>query len=262
MSHVHSLARNTAPPPAPRRRLFTLAAPARFYRFTRACSPWLWASALVLALLGLWMGFVVAPTDAVQSEAYRILFIHVPTAWLSMVMYVAMAFWAVIGWAWRVRMASMLARAIAPTGALMTALALWTGACWGKPTWGTWWVWDARLTSELILLFLYLGYLALTEAIEDPRRSDQAGALLALVGAINVPIIYFSVRWWNTLHQGASIRADAAPSMASTMLAALLLMTLAAWAYAFAIVFARARALALERENDHEWVAQLRRQEY
>ncbi|MGM9516775.1 heme ABC transporter permease CcmC [Roseateles sp. DB2] len=262
MSLVHPLAPDGSPQRAAPRRFFALAAPARFYRATQACAPWLWASATVLALLGLWMGFVVAPTDAVQSEAYRILYIHVPTAWLSMVMYVALAFWAVIGWAWRVRMASMLARAIAPTGALFTAMALWTGACWGKPTWGTWWVWDARLTSELILLFLYLGYLALSSAIEDPRRADQAGALLALVGVVNVPVIYFSVRWWNTLHQGASIRADAAPTMASTMLAALLLMTLAAWAYAFAIVFARARAIALEREHDHEWVAQLRRQEF
>jgi heme exporter protein C len=166
----------------------------------------------------------------------------------------AIAFWAVIGWGLKARMASTLSRAIAPTGALFTALALWTGALWGQPTWGTWWVWDARLTSELILLFLYLGYIALVEAIDDPRRSAQAGAVLSLVGALNVPIIYFSVRWWNTLHQGASISMTAAPKMAHTMLWALGLMTIAFWAYAFAAIFTRARALSLELEPEAAWV--------
>ncbi|MES2634537.1 MAG: heme ABC transporter permease CcmC [Pseudomonadota bacterium] len=238
-------------------RFFSLAAPARFYRVTRSIEPVLWALVLALTVAGVWMGFVVAPTDATQGEAYRIIFIHVPAAWLSMVLYLAMAFWAVLGWAWKVRMASMLARAIAPTGAMFTVVALWTGACWGKPTWGAWWVWDARLTSELILLFLYLGYMGLVESIDDVRRGDHAGALLALLGAINVPVIYFSVRWWNTLHQGATISMTAAPKMASTMLTAMLLMTLAFWAYAFAVVFARARAIAIEREAGHHWVAQL-----
>jgi heme exporter protein C len=238
-------------------RLFSLSAPVRFYRITRALSPLLWALCLALTAAGLWMGFIVAPTDATQGEAYRIIFIHVPAAWLSMVLYLAMAFWAVLGWAWNVRMASMLARAIAPTGAMFTVIALWTGACWGKPTWGAWWVWDARLTSELILLFLYLGYLGLVTSIDDVRRADHAGALLALVGAINVPVIYFSVRWWNTLHQGATVSMTAAPKMASTMLSAMLLMTLAFWAYAFAVVFARARAIAVERESGHQWVGAL-----
>ena len=166
-----------------------------------------------------------------------------------MLLYVAMAFWAAIGWAFNARLASIVARAIAPTGAMFTFLALWTGALWGKPTWGTWWVWDARLTSELILLFLYVGYLALVSAIDDPRRADRAGALLAIVGSVNVPIIYFSVIWWNTLHQGASISMTTAPKMASVMLLAMLLMTLAFWAYAFAVVFVRARAIALERDS-------------
>jgi heme exporter protein C len=134
---------------------------------------------------------------------------------------------------------------------------LWTGAFWGKPTWGTWWVWDARLTSELILLFLYLGYFALVEAIDDAQRADQAGALLAIVGAVNVPIIYFSVVWWNTLHQGASISMTAAPKMAATMLEAMLIMTFAFWAYAFAAVFTRARAIILERERHTQWVREL-----
>jgi heme exporter protein C len=235
-------------------RLYTFAAPSRFYRLTGVLIPWLWATTLVLAVVGLYIGFFVAPTDATQGESYRIIFIHVPAAWISMVLYLAMAFWAGIGWAFKTRLSSMVARAIAPTGALFTFIALWTGALWGKPTWGTWWVWDARLTSYLILLFLYLGFIALTEAIDDARRADSAGALIALVGAINVPIIYFSVKWWNTLHQGATISMTAAPKMAHTMLTAMLIMTFAFWAYAFAVVFMRTRAIVLERERDAEWV--------
>lgn len=235
----------------------TFAAPSKFERLASALMPWLWALCLIMSAAGLYQGFIVAPTDFQQGQSYRIIFIHVPAAWMSMVLYMAMALWAAVGWAFKVRLASMLARAIAPTGAMFTFIALWTGAFWGKPTWGAWWVWDARLTSELILLFLYLGYMALTEAIDDPRRSDAAGALVALVGAINVPIIYFSVRWWNTLHQGASISMTAAPKMASTMLTAMLLMTAAFWAYAFAVVFTRTRAIVLERERDAQWVQAL-----
>ncbi len=240
---------------APRLRFTTFAAPARFDALAGALLPWLWAATLLLTGSALYIGFFVAPTDATQGDAYRIIFIHVPAAWMSMLLYLAMAFWAAIGWAFKARMASMLARAIAPTGAMFTVLALWSGALWGKPTWGTYWVWDARLTSELILLFLYLGYLALVGAIDDLRRADQAGALLALVGVVNIPIIYFSVRWWNTLHQGATISLTAAPKMASTMLAAMLLMTLACWAYSFAVIFTRARAIILERERHTAWVA-------
>jgi len=238
-------------------RWFTFAAPSRFYWLVGAINPWLWALAVALALAGLYVGFFVAPTDATQGESYRIIFIHVPAAWMSMVLYLAMAFWAAMGWMLNARMASMLARALAPTGAMFTFLALWTGAFWGKPTWGTWWVWDARLTSELILLFLYLGYIALVASIDDMVRGDKAGAVLAIVGAVNVPIIYFSVRWWNTLHQGATISMTAAPKMAHTMLVAMMLMTFAFWAYAFATVFARAQALALERERDTDWVRDL-----
>jgi len=239
-----------------RTRLFSFAAPSRFDALAGALMPWLWAITLGLAAAGLYVGFFVAPTDATQGDAYRIIFIHVPVAWMSMLLYLVMAFWAAIGWAFRARMASMLARSIAPTGAMFTVLALWTGSLWGKPTWGAWWVWDARITSELILLFLYLGYLALVAAIDDQRRADQAGALLALVGAVNVPVIYFSVRWWNTLHQGATISMTAAPKMASTMLTAMLLMTLACWAYAFAVIFTRARAIIVERERHTAWLAE------
>jgi len=234
-------------------RLFQFAAPARFYGLAGALIPWCWAAFAVLAAIGLWMGLFVAPTDATQGDAYRIIFIHVPAAWMSMLLYVVMAFWAAIGWAFNARLASIVARAIAPTGAMFTFLALWTGALWGKPTWGTWWVWDARLTSELILLFLYAGYIALVSAIDDTRRADRAGALLAIVGSVNVPIIYFSVIWWNTLHQGASVSVTAAPKMASMMLLAMLLMTLAFWAYAFAVIFVRTQAIALERDNHAAW---------
>lgn len=237
-------------------RWFTFAAPSRFYALVGALNPWLWAAAVLLAIAGLYIGFFVAPTDATQGESYRIIFIHVPAAWMSMILYLAMAFWAGVGWMFNARMASMLARAIAPTGAMFTFVALWTGALWGKPTWGAWWVWDARLTSELILLFLYLGYIALVTSIDDWNRADKAGALLAIVGSINVPIIYFSVKWWNTLHQGATISLTAAPKMAQTMLLAMMLMTFAFWAYAFAVVFTRAQALALERERETEWVRQ------
>lgn len=234
-------------------RWFTFAAPSRFYVLAGTLVPWLWLAAALLAAAGLYAGFFIAPTDAQQGESYRIIFIHVPAAWMSMVIYLALAGWAAVGWMFNARMASMLAHALAPTGAVFTVIALVTGAFWGKPAWGTWWVWDARLTSELILLFLYLGYIALVEAIDDVRRADKAGALLAIVGAVNVPVIYFSVNWWNTLHQGATVSLSAAPKMASTMLTAMLLMTFAFWAYAFAVVFMRARAIVLEREAHAEW---------
>ena len=245
------------PQPEPRLRFYSFSAPSRFYGLTRWLVPLCWVVALGCTAAGLYMGFFVAPTDAVQGDVYRIIFIHVPAAWMSMLLYLVMAFWACIGWAFKARLASMVAQSIAPTGAMFTFLALWTGALWGRPTWGTYWVWDARLTTELILLFLYLGYIALVNAIDDRRRAEQAGALLALVGSVNVPIIYFSVKWWNTLHQGATISVTAAPKMAATMLTAMLLMTVAFWAYAFAVVFMRTRAQIIERESHAAWVADL-----
>src|SRR5215218_1458678 len=188
-----------------RLRLFRYASPAAFHPAAGRLVPWFWAAFALLTGAGLWLGFFRAPTDATQGDAYRIIFIHVPAAWMSMLLYLTMAGWAAIGWAFNARLASMLARAIAPTGAMFTFLALWTGALWGRPTWGTWWVWDARLTSELILLFLYGGYLALVSAIDDVRRADRAGALLAVVGSVNVPIIYFSVVAVPLKQQGASL---------------------------------------------------------
>ena len=239
--------------------LFRFAAPQTFYPLAGRLA-WLAAgSAVVLAAIGLWIGLLIAPTDAQQGEAYRIIFVHVPAAWMSMLIYLVMAGWAAVGLVFNARLASTLARALAPTGALMTFLALWTGALWGKPTWGTWWVWDARLTSELMLLFLYLGFLALHGAIEDPRRADRAAALLALVGVVNVPIIYFSVIWWNTLHQGASVSLTRAPSMATTMLAGMLVMALAFWMYTIAVTLWRARLLVLEREAHAPWAQRARK---
>ena len=214
-------------------------------------------TAAILLVAGLYVGFFVAPTDFQQGEAYRIIFIHVPAAWMSMFLYVVMAFWAGIGLAFNTRLSSMFASAIAPTGAMFTFIALWTGALWGKPMWGTWWVWDARLTSELILFFLYIGFMSLQAAIDDPRRADKAGAIIALVGVVNVPIIYFSVQWWNTLHQGASVSVNQAPAMASTMLTGMLIMVFASWMYSIAVILKRTRVIILERESHTAWVAEL-----
>ena len=229
-------------------RWFWFASPQTFYPLAGTIARVSAAGAALLAAAGLYVGFFVAPTDAQQGEVYRVIFIHVPAAWMSMFLYVVMAFWAAMGLAFNTRLSAMMASAIAPTGALFTFIALWTGALWGRPTWGTYWVWDARLTSELILLFLYLGFMALQAAIDDPRRADRAGAVLAIVGVVNVPIIYYSVQWWNTLHQGASVSLTRAPSMASTMLAGMLLMALAFWLYSIAASLVRVRCIIRERE--------------
>jgi len=234
--------------------LFRFASPQAFFPVAGRLIPWFGALAALFVAAGLYVGFFVAPTDATQGESYRIIFIHVPAAWMSMFIYLVMAGWAGFGLAMNTRLSGMMASALAPTGAMFTFIALWSGALWGKPTWGTYWVWDARLTSELVLLFLYLGFIALKGAIPDPLRSDRAGAILAIVGAVNVPIIYFSVQWWNTLHQGASVSLTRSPSMAATMLTGMLLMALAAWMYSIAVSLARLRKLILERERDAEWV--------
>jgi len=227
---------------------FWYASPQTFYplaaKLARACG----VAAAVLAAAGLYVGLFVAPTDAQQGEAYRIIFIHVPAAWMSMFIYVVMAFWAGLRLALNTRLSGMMAAALAPTGALFTFIALWTGALWGRPTWGTYWVWgDARLMSELILLFLYFGFMALHASIEDPRRADRAAALLALVGVVNIPIIYYSVKWWNTLHQGASVSVTESPKMAASMLSGMLVMALAFWMYSVAATMLRVRGIIRER---------------
>ena len=229
-------------------RWFWFASPATFYPLAGKIAWVAGVLAVAFTLAGLYVGFIVAPTDAQQGEAYRIIYIHVPAAWMSMFLYVIMAFWSAIGLAMNTRLSMMVARSLAPTGALFTFVALWTGSLWGKPTWGAWWVWDARLTSELILLFLYFGYMALQASIDDRRRADRAGALLAIVGVVNVPIIYYSVQWWNTLHQGASVSLTKAPSMAKTMLLGMLLMALAFWMYSIAVTMIRVRCEIRENE--------------
>ena len=236
---------------------FRFSSPQTFYPLAGKMLPWFIVLAIAFGIAGLWVSFFVAPVDAQQGQGYRIIFVHVPASWMSMFLYVVMAAWAGFGLAFNTRLSSMMASAIAPTGALMAFLSLWSGALWGKPMWGTWWVWDARLTSELILLFLYLGFIALQAAIDDPRRADKAGAILALVGVVNVPIIYFSVKWWNTLHQGASVSLTKSPSMAQAMLWGMLLMALALWMYSIAAALARVRAIMLERERHAGWVEEL-----
>ncbi len=233
---------------------FKYSSPASFYPLAGRMIPWAMAVGVLTGVAGLYVGFFVAPTDYQQGESYRIMFIHVPAAWMSMFTYIVMAVWAVAGLIWNTRLSSMMATALAPTGAMFTFIALWTGALWGKPTWGTYWVWDARLTSELILLFLYIGFIALQASIDDPRRAARAGGLLALVGLVNVPIIYWSVKWWNTLHQGASISFAKAPTMAAEMLLALLLVTLAFWAYTIAVALMRVRCEILESERQSSWI--------
>jgi heme exporter protein C len=232
---------------------FRYASPASFFPLAGPLARAFGIAAALLALAGLWIGLVVAPTDAQQGDAYRIIFIHVPAAWMSMFIYVVMAFWCAMSLVFNARLAAMTAQALAPTGAVFTVIALATGSLWGKPTWGTYWAWDARMTSELILLFLYFGFMALRNAIDDPRRADRACAVLALVGAVNIPIIYFSVKWWNTLHQGASVSLTAAPRMAAIMLSGMLVMTFAAWSYSIAVTLLRLRAIINERERGTSW---------
>ncbi len=236
---------------------FKFSSPATFYPLAGRLIPWFTAAAVITLGVGLYMSFFVAPTDYKQGEGYRIIFVHVGTAWMSMFIYVVMAAWAGLGLVFNTRVSAMMASALAPTGAMFTFVALWTGALWGKPMWGTWWVWDARLTSELILLFLYLGFIALQSAIDDPRRADRAGAILAIVGVVNIPIIYYSVQWWNTLHQGASVTVSGQSSMETVMLWTMLIMTFGFWFYAIAVVLARVRCIILERERDTTWVREL-----
>ncbi len=232
--------------------LFRYSSPQTFYPLAGRLVPVFAVLAALCCALGLYLGLFVAPPDATQGEVYRIIFIHVPAAWMSMFIYLVMAFWAAVGLGLGTRLSFYMMRALAPTGAMFCFLALWTGALWGKPTWGTYWAWDARMTSQLLLQFLYFGFMALAAAIEDPRRGDKACAILALVGAVNVPVIYFSVQWWNTLHQGASVKPGQS-SMATIMLAGMLVMAFAAWFYSLAVSWARVRGIILERERHADW---------
>lgn len=231
--------------------------PARFDHFAQKALPWFSWSAGILLLTGLIGGLFYAPADYQQGESFRIIYVHVPAAWMSLFTYVVMAVAGAVTLIWRMKLADAVARASAPLGASFTALALITGSLWGKPMWGTYWVWDGRLTSYLILLFLYLGYIALVNAIGDRRTGSRAGAVLALVGVVNLPIIHFSVEWWNTLHQGATVTKLGAPSIDTRMLIPLLVMFFGYQLYYFAVMLLRVRNELLDTERRTQWVARL-----
>jgi len=227
--------------------------PPWFYRFTGRLLPWLWAIFFVVAGWGLYLGLLVAPPDYLQGESARIMYIHVPSAYMSMLIYALMAIMGFIGLVWHVRIAEIMSISSAPVGAFFTVLALATGSLWGRPTWGTYWVWDARLTSELVLLFLYLGVIALYASYDEPRKAARAAALLALVGLVNLPIIHFSVQWWNTLHQPPSLSASGS-SIHPSMLWPLLTMIVAWKIYYIANLLTRSRVRLLEQDQRKRWV--------
>jgi heme exporter protein C len=231
-----------------------LASPPHAYRIAARLVPWFAWPAGALIAAGLFGGLVLAPADYQQGDAFRIVYVHAPSAWLSMFVYATMAAGAAIGLVWRIKLAHAVAAASAPVGASFTFLALVTGAVWGKPMWGTWWVWDARLTSELILLFLYAGVMALRASIDDRDRADRAAAVLAIVGVVNLPIIHYSVYWWNTLHQPATLTKLGKPSMAGEMLWPLLAMLLGFTLYFGAVLLVRLRAEIVRRERDAAWL--------
>jgi len=240
--------------------LHPYASPKHFYQFAGKLLPWL-AVATVLTLgWGLYQGLFVAPPDYQQKESVRIMFVHVPSAWMSMFVYMVLAGAGAAGLIWNLKLAEMTATAAAPIGASFTFLALVTGSLWGKPMWGTYWAWDARLTSELLLFFLYLGFMALQAAIDDPKRAARAGALLALVGVVNIPVIHFSVQWWNTLHQPASLSAInkiGAPAIHPSLLVPLLIMAVAFMLFFATVLLMRLRAEILRRERYTAWVTEL-----
>ena len=234
-----------------------LASPKHFYRLAGIWIPWLAVICAGFMLTGLYQGLLVAPPDYQQGESYRIMFIHVPAAWMSMFVYVVMAGAGAIGLIWHMKLAEIVAISSAPIGASFTFLALVTGSIWGKPMWGTWWVWDARLTSELILLFLYLGVIALYNAVDDKRTAARATSILALVGVVNIPIIHYSVEWWNTLHQGPTVTKFDTPSIDMRMLIPLLLMAVAFKLFYAVVVLMRSRCEVLQRERNTQWVREL-----
>lgn len=231
-----------------------LASPPHVYRLAERLTPWFaWSSALLI-LAGLYGGLVLAPPDYQQGDGFRIIYVHAPSAWMSLMVYTVMAVAAGVGLIWRMKVAHAVAASCAPVGASFTLAALVTGSLWGRPMWGTYWEWDPRLTSELILLFLYLGYMGLRSAIEDLQRADRASAVLAVVGVVNVPIIHYSVLWWNSLHQAPSVMKLDKPSMPLEMLVPLLLMLLGFTLYFVVILLMRLRGEVLSRERNASWV--------
>ena len=228
-----------------------------FYTFAATLTPWLGWLAGITIVIGLYLGLVVAPIDYQQKDAYRIMFVHVPAAWMSMMIYTMMAVSGAIGLIWRIKLAHVACTAAATIGASFTLITLVSGSIWGKPMWGAWWAWDARLTSELILLFLYLGFIALQSAIPDQNKAQKAGAILLLAGVVNVPIIHYSVLWWHTLHQNPSVSKFGAPSIHTSMLIPLLVMTVGFLLLFLVLLAVRMRAMILESEYKSKWLRQL-----
>ncbi len=238
-----------------------LGSPKWFYGIAGRWLPWLLWSGLLLALVGIVWGLAFAPKDYLQGNSYRIIFIHVPSAFLAQSVYIMMASAAIVTLVWRMKLADVFVKSVAPVGAVLTFLALFTGAVWGKPTWGTWWIWDARLTSMLILLFLYFGVIALGAAISDEKSSARAVAVLVLVGVVNIPIIKYSVEWWNTLHQPATFKLTEKPSMPMEMWLPLLLVVLGLYLLFGWLAFVRMQTEILYRERKTHWVKMLIRPE-
>ena len=229
--------------------------PPYFYRVARRLTPWLGWPALILGVAGLIGGLGLAPPDYQQGDGFRIIYVHAPAAWLSLMIYVVMATSAAVGLIWRMNVAHAVAASCAPIGASFTALALATGMLYGRPMWGTYWQWDPRITSELLLLFLYLGYMALRAAFDDVARADRASAVLAIVGVVDVPIIHYSVIWWNSLHQAPTVMKFGRPSMPASMLVPLLLMLAGFTFYFGALLLTRARGEILRRERNAHWIS-------
>ena len=233
---------------------YKLASPPYVYGVAAALTPWLLGTAAICIGYGLVDGLVFAPPDYQQGDAFRIVYVHAPSAWMSLFSYTSMAIAGAIGLIWRIKMGHAVAAASAPIGASFTLVALVTGSLWGRPMWGTYWAWDPRLTSELILLFLYAGVMSLRSAFEDPARGDRAAALLAVVGVVNVPIIHYSVLWWNSLHQGATVAKIGKPAMALSMLWPLLSMLLGFMLFYGAVLCMRLQGEVLNRERQATWV--------
>jgi heme exporter protein C len=234
-----------------------LGSPPHVYRIAGTLTPWFAWPAGLLIVAALYGGLVLAPPDYQQGEGFRILYVHAPSAWLAVMIYGVMATAAAVGLIWRMKVAHAVAASCAGVGAWFTAVSLLTGMLWGKPMWGTYWVWDPRLTAQLILLFLYLGYMGLRAGMDDLGRADRASAVLAIVGVINIPIIRYSVEWWNSIHQAPSVMKMARPSMPMEMLAPLLMMLLGFTLYFAAMMLVRLRAEILRRERTASWIREV-----
>ncbi len=234
-----------------------LGSPPNFHRFATRWMPWTYAASLLLLAVGLYGALFRVPADYQQGDSYRILFIHVPCAYMSLFVYATMAIQAGIALVWRIKLCEILAMACAPVGAAFTAITLATGSIWGRPMWGTWWDWDPRLTSELVLLFLYIGVIALDASIEDRRRGARAAGFLAMIGLINLPIIHYSVEWWNSLHQGRTIMLLGPSKMDRSMILPLFATIAAMQLWFVASLLSRARTLLVEREAGKDWAREI-----